>query len=55
MAQQRFVRRGITKILWLKSVAAAIKIPTRPSPASTTLRVNTPSARCTVCTRLSVS
>ncbi|MFE0642810.1 MULTISPECIES: hypothetical protein [unclassified Streptomyces] len=30
MAQQRFMRRGITKILWLKNVAAATKIPTRP-------------------------
>ncbi|MGR3937056.1 phage tail tube protein [Streptomyces sp. BRA346] len=29
MAQQRFMRRGITKILWLKSIASADLIPTR--------------------------
>ncbi|WP_406354270.1 hypothetical protein [Streptomyces sp. NBC_00658] len=29
MAQQRFTRRGITRILWLKNVAAATRIPTR--------------------------
>ncbi|MEU3046223.1 hypothetical protein ABZ705_06745 [Streptomyces sp. NPDC006984] len=29
MAQQRFMRRGITKILWLKDVAAETKIPVR--------------------------
>ncbi|MFE7565404.1 hypothetical protein ACFU76_00325 [Streptomyces sp. NPDC057539] len=29
MAQQRFMRRGITKILWLKNVVAETRIPTR--------------------------
>ena len=29
MAQQSFMRRGITKILWLKNVAAATRIPIR--------------------------
>ncbi|MFI1563856.1 hypothetical protein ACH4ZX_12485 [Streptomyces sp. NPDC020490] len=29
MAQQRFMRRGITKIYWLRGVAAESKIPTR--------------------------
>ncbi|MGW8880639.1 phage tail tube protein [Streptomyces mirabilis] len=40
MAQQRFMRRGITKILWLKNVAAATRIPTRAelsAPNSTDL------------------
>ncbi|MER6010165.1 hypothetical protein [Streptomyces bluensis] len=29
MVQQRFMRRGITKILWLKSIASSGLIPTR--------------------------
>ncbi|NEC87995.1 hypothetical protein [Streptomyces sp. SID12501] len=40
MAQQRFMRRGITKILWLKNIAAATRIPTRAeisAPNSTDL------------------
>ncbi|MEV0735434.1 hypothetical protein AB0I51_05590 [Streptomyces sp. NPDC050549] len=40
MAQQRFMRRGITKILWLKSIAAPTRIPTRAeisAPNSTDL------------------
>ena len=40
MAQQRFMRRGITKILWLKKVAAETRIPTRAelsAPNSTDL------------------
>jgi hypothetical protein len=40
VAQQRFMRRGITRILWLKSVAAPTKIPTRAeltSPNTTDL------------------
>jgi len=40
VAQQRFMRRGITKILWLKKVAAETRIPTRAelsAPNSTDL------------------
>ncbi|MET9964787.1 hypothetical protein ABZZ80_02360 [Streptomyces sp. NPDC006356] len=29
-SQQRFIRRGITKILWLESIHAESRIPTRP-------------------------
>ncbi|MDQ8707868.1 hypothetical protein RCO28_36180 [Streptomyces sp. LHD-70] len=40
MSQQRFMRRGITKIFWLKEVRAASKAPTREelcSPNATEL------------------
>lgn len=29
MSQQRFMRRGVTKILWLESVSSAALVPTR--------------------------